>query len=659
MVTNSHPLSGRTQRDAANMLYDNSFGGIVVSAAAGSILVFGFPNPAVIHLKYAWFAMIMACLILRFADALYWRIALVNSDFDGKRATQRFTAGCLVTAALWAWYVVAVFDHMGIIELASTFIIVSAMAGGAATVLAANKFASVSYAAILLVPISICGILHDEQYRQMLGILGGLFAVVMILTTLKASEYTKEAIRLKNENADLLVQMGIEKQAVKDANDSLEEKVKDRTLKIYELSNIDPLTGLFNRKAFSKQLKYLLAKHDAEKESLALLFVDLDGFKGINDSQGHKVGDLVLSEISRRITVFADERHNICRWGGDEFLVALTNTDEETAANLAKQLISELSQPIKTDFEPLTIGATIGIAMYPKHGDSEEQLIKLADTAMYVQKKTSKSEAVVFSQEMMETLEREQHLREGLALAIPNKQMHLVYQPIIEAKTGKIASLEALLRWQFGDELILPNEFVPVAEQYGFIKDIGAWAVNRACQKASKWSSDHPFSVNVNVSVIQLMDKHFETIINHALTASGLDPERLHIEVTESVFAEKYRRLRRNVKTTQNRGIKVLIDDFGTGYSSLSQLQILGVNAIKIDRSFVRNMQKGGETIIEATLQIAKSLNYAVVAEGVETAAQAERLTELGVDYLQGFYFSKPMTEEGLNLWLEEIPDLA
>lgn len=457
------------------------------------------------------------------------------------------------------------------------------------------------------------------------------------------------AVKTNNENADLLIQMEKEKQAVHEANNNLEEKVKRRTEKIYELSNIDPLTGLFNRKAFLKDLDIYFADAMKKKYPIALLFVDLDGFKQINDSLGHSVGDEILQLTAERIVHTVGNKQKICRWGGDEFLVALPEYNADEGEKFAKALIACLSEPLHFDHNVLSVGATVGIAMYPTHSESAEEIIRLADTAMFVQKKTQKSTVRMFSRDMKEALRRERRLRDGLTLAVGNKQFTLQYQPIVEAGSKKIVVLEALLRWNFQSESVGPAEFIPIAEQYGIINKIGGWVLEKACLDLAHASDLEDCGVSINVSVIQLMQSSFLNDLKFALRESDLSAKRVHLEITESMFAQDLALLKFQIEKIQAMGVRVSIDDFGTGFSSLSQLQNLGVDTVKIDRSFVRDIDQGGLAIIQATLHIAKQLGCEVVAEGIETKEQYEQLLSIGVKYMQGYYFAMPQNIDSLS----------
>jgi len=483
-------------------------------------------------------------------------------------------------------------------------------------------------------------LLCAEYADRVLGILGFSFTIVMLAISSKSAAFTQHAIALKNENAALV--------------DHMEQEVEERTQRIYELSNTDPLTGLYNRTAFSKNLSKSLAELTKSGEELALLFIDLDGFKKINDTFGHEAGDQILKASAHRLQSITRDSNLLCRWGGDEFLVALERTDREAAIHLGREIIDALSLEHKTDDAKLSVGATIGVALFPIHETCESKLIQHADTAMYYQKKSKGSSVCVFNEEMEAEHLRELKLKNGLAKAIEKEQLRLVFQPIVSPKDGAPVSFEALLRWQFGDENIPPDQFIGIAEQYGLILDIGDWVMVQACHTAAEWQRSKPLPVCVNVSVIQFQDDGFPGMVDRALSESGLAPDCLHLEITESVFASDVKLLRKRIKAIQQRGIHVSIDDFGTGYSSLSVMQDLAVDTVKIDRSFINNLEGSSYAIVTAVIHAASIMKFDVVAEGVETQAQRETLAKLGVHKLQGFYFSKPLEIDALAMYLDE-----
>ncbi|MEP1444796.1 MAG: EAL domain-containing protein [Paraglaciecola sp.] len=635
MINETPPAKPAFHEDVAELLYGNALAGILVTLLASSLLVFGFPSPELQTYKLSWWAIISALMVIRLVDVFYWRKRKTQQNYNSKKAVSRFVTGTFASSIMWSIFCLYNSQYATSTELACMIIIVSALAGGAATVLAAHKITAMTYSLIMLGPFSLSLLLSNEQYQQVLGSLGLAFSLVMMITAKKSADFTTNAIHLKNDNAALVNQM--------------EQKVARRTAKIYQLSNLDPLTGLFNRSAFIHHLQKQLAVSQENDIPIALLFIDLDGFKKINDSLGHDTGDKVLKLTARRLEKFCDEQHLLCRWGGDEFLIASIGANQQTADKDAKKVIDAISEYYDFESNRLSIGATIGIALYPEHASKSNELIQLADTAMYYQKKKQPRSVGVFNQEMGQRLFREQRLKTALAEAINQQQLRMVYQPIVDAQSHEVIAFEALLRWNLDGENVPPDEFINLAEQYGLINSIGNWVLQQSCIAASQWieanTAIQPL-VSVNVSVLQLHNANFIEIVRSALSNAQLDPEKLTIEITESIFSDDKEIIFQRIKQLQSMGIKVSIDDFGTEYSSLSVIQDLAVNTVKIDRSFVNKLSSNGMAIIEAVNQMASSLNYEVIAEGVETQQQVQILSDLGIEMLQGYYFSKPLERD-------------
>ncbi|MCO4786418.1 MAG: EAL domain-containing protein, partial [Marinomonas atlantica] len=480
-------------------------------------------------------------------------------------------------------------------------------------------------------PLAIALLFSDEPFHNTLSYLTFAFFIVMTSGAKKAAQFTSRSIHLKHQNDHLLSHM--------------EQEVAKRTQEIYSLSNIDPLTSLFNRKAFSEKLYYRLQTQPNTK--LAVLFIDLDGFKTINDSLGHETGDTVIRKASKRIQQNIEPSDLLCRWGGDEFLLVVEQHDQ--LLEDAQELITQISSPYVIDGSKLCIGATVGISYYPQHGSQHDRLIQRADMAMYHQKRTEKGRVGIFDESLREHLLRELRLRDHLENAIHRHELFLVYQPIIATDTGRIDAVEALLRWRLDNEMIPPDEFIGVAEQYGFIRAIGLWVLGEACLAGKRMHAHNPeLSVSVNVSIQQLLDEDFPDEVAAILKHTDFPAHYLDLEITESLFAHDKRRLIENITQLKKTGIKVSIDDFGTGYSSLSVMQEFDVDYVKIDRSFIWSMDTGGRAIVEAVSQIGSAFNYKVVAEGVETEEQRRLLTNLGIEYLQGYLFLPPVPEEQL-----------
>ncbi|MEP4888616.1 MAG: bifunctional diguanylate cyclase/phosphodiesterase [Aliiglaciecola sp.] len=635
---------------------------------AAVFLVFALDTPNTHSLKLTWLSVVALITAFRFIDWLYWLIKLRRTKYQALGARNRVVLGVISLSLMWCIYSVVFYESMDLTELALTFAMLCTLSSGANSALSGHKKTAILYTVLLLTPASCMALFSGVTVHVFIGCLGILYNISITFSAARAADLTEEAVKLRNENKHILEKMHQEiaqndavheelSQAysqVTASKENLEKEVERRTDEIRMLSSLDPLTQLYNREAFIHQLSITAAKSIKSGHSVALLFIDLNGFKKVNDTLGHKVGDAVLVEVAGRIGAFAND-YQAGRWGGDEFLMVLPYADHETAISVANALLARISQPLDVMSNQLCVSATIGIAMLPEHTSSETELIQLADFAMFEQKKLHLSEPRMFTQDLFENLKQIENLRNGLQEAISRKQLYLCYQPIVKCKTKEPWSFEALLRWNFNGNLVGPDTFIPLAEQTGLIHEIGAWVLNRACIDASQWQHSPNASVSVNVSITQLLDSDFIGILDKALNTSKLQPERLHLEITESMFADNKDKVKAKINAIKDRNVQVSIDDFGTGYSSLSQLQTLNFDTIKIDRSFVLNMHQGGEAIIRATLFIAKQFGCKTVAEGIETEQEALKLSEMGVDYLQGFLFSKPIINDELRRWVENI----
>jgi diguanylate cyclase (GGDEF)-like protein len=652
------------------MLYDNSLVGLMFSALASAILTFLYGNET--EGKFTWWLAMNLILVVRILDLLEWRVRSGKVPSNGEIGVFRFGVGAIGTALLWSVHSVIFLPSMSIAEFCFTAIVLSSFAGGAVPLLSPSRVVSLGYSLTLLVPLGVVTITSEHEYQQLLGYVILPSTILLIPLCFKTSKFTQDAICQKIQNEQLLKEMELERNRVATSNSELqiassklnqsnaelEEEVKKRTEQVVRISNIDPLTKLLNRKAFTTNLEALISNAQEKNIPLALLFIDLNGFKKINDTMGHKVGDSVLVKICQRIVAFA-ELSRVGRWGGDEFLVALPYSDEETAMSIASAIVTSIDQPIYVHGNELHLTAAIGIAIAPQHSTSATELIQLADLTMCEQKSSSVAAPCMFSEHLKEKIEASQMILEGLQHAIHRKQLYLCYQPIVSSDEHIPWAFEALLRWDFNGTFVGPDQFIPLAEKSGLIKEIGAWVLNRACLDAKHWQHCSEATVSVNVSVIQLMDDGFIRHLDNCLQSSNLPPHRLHLEITESTFVENEEKVRFQLEQIQQRLVKISIDDFGTGYSSLSQLQTLPVNYVKIDKTFVDNMDGKGEAIIRATQFIARELDCKTIAEGVESQEQATKLASMGVDYLQGYYFSKPMKNEDLIVWQNPITNTS
>lgn len=429
---------------------------------------------------------------------------------------------------------------------------------------------------------------------------------------------------------------------------NIEEQKKDRE-KISRLAYHDSMTGLPNRLLLQQMLESMVKQADQEKRIMAVIFIDLDRFKIINDSVGHDKGDEILKKVAARMENKISKDHVLTRFNGDEFVLVVPNVKENEKVNdIVRRLIKSFDQPIAHNEDEFYLTASAGISLYPEDAKDAEELMKNADTALNLAKQKGAGKYQLFQEEMRIALYHRFELENDLRKALDKKEFLIFYQPQINLKTGKVCGCEALLRWRHPRMgLISPAKFIPLAEETGMINEIGKWVMKTACKQAKNWqdSGHEDFFVSVNVSVRQFQQQSFLNNVKEAIEESGLAPQYLHLELTESITLNNIRQSGIHVQSLKNLGVKVSIDDFGTGYSALSYLKDFSIDILKIDRSFVRNLRKDSNdgAIIQAILTMCKGLSMRAVAEGVETEEQLKLLKNYGCHCVQGFLYSQPL----------------
>jgi diguanylate cyclase (GGDEF)-like protein/PAS domain S-box-containing protein len=421
------------------------------------------------------------------------------------------------------------------------------------------------------------------------------------------------------------------------------------TLQVTHTAQHDFLTGLPNRILLNDRIKQAIAMAPRRNKKVAVLFLDLDGFKHINDSLGHSVGDKLLQSVAERLVTCVRGADTVSRQGGDEFVVLLSEMAQpEDAAVTSRRLLQAIAEPHVVDGHDLHVTSSIGVSVYPDDGQDAETLIKNADTAMYQAKENGRQTYRFFTSAMNERAVARQFIEEGLRRALERNEFTLHYQPKINLKTGAITGAEALLRWTHPVQgPISPAQFIPVAEDCGLILPIGNWALREACKQAQAWrSTGLPLTaIAVNISAIEFRNEHFLEGVFEILQDTGYDPRCLELELTESVLMKRAESTETILKALQAKGVRVAVDDFGTGYSSLSYLRKFSIDSLKIDQSFVRQITTSPDetSIVTAIINMAQSLNLRVVAEGVETQAEMLFLQAHNCEEAQGYYFSRPV----------------
>ncbi len=414
----------------------------------------------------------------------------------------------------------------------------------------------------------------------------------------------------------------------------------------------DPLTSLPNRSHFLSRLSHALELARRNSQQVVVIYLDLDRFKVINDTYGHEKGDVLLKQVSERLTSIARRNDTIARMGGDEFTVLLEGTSVDSiigASTFAQKILGLFNYPFRIDNHEFYVTCSIGISLYPNDGDDVTTLMKNSDMAMYRAKELGKNNFQFFSQEMNERAQKQLDMEAYLRHAVERNELRLEYQPIVDASTGKINSVEALLRWENADlGRVFPDIFIPLAESTGLIIPIGDWVVFTACEqiKALHNAGWNGLNVSVNISGRQLERNTLVDTVKTALDKTGLPPSCLTLEITESLLMKNIKATRAILQELRLLGVGISIDDFGTGYSSLNSLMVLPIDTLKIDKSFILEVTSNPQnlSLVQGIILIGHNLNLQVVAEGVETIEQADLLNINSCDKLQGYYFSRPVT---------------
>lgn len=453
---------------------------------------------------------------------------------------------------------------------------------------------------------------------------------------------------------------------LKFANIQLKHEIKERVVAQQELAHLakhDPLTSLPNRVLFYEVLQEAIHRAELEDDAIAVLLVDLDNFKQVNDTLGHPVGDRVLVDVSNRLNSIVNKNYFISRFGGDEFFVILQGCSDNFIVDAyAKEIIELMSQPFHLDGQEIRIGCSIGITLFPDDGKEPDQLIRDADIAMFHAKDQGRNMYQYFTKEMDQNITEKVTLRNMLHSALQRNEFEVHYQPQVEVKTGRVTGLEALVRWYpENGESISPDKFVPLLEESGLIAEVGAWVLRQACQQIGflhEKGLKH-MTVAVNLSPRQFLRENLAGTVESVLMETGLDSEYLEIEITENIFMEDLDLIQKTMLRLKEIGVKITLDDFGTGYSSLGYLKRFPIDGVKIDKEFIRDIfdKNDSRDLVAAIIAMANGLNlHTLVAEGVEEESQLNFLRKSNCPTYQGFLYSKPLPEEELQALLLKGP---
>ncbi len=441
----------------------------------------------------------------------------------------------------------------------------------------------------------------------------------------------------------------------------LEQEVEQRRAaehRVEHLATHDPLTNLPNRRGLYEELNELIYRSKRYRYSSAVIYVDLDGFKNVNDHFGHEAGDRLLTRVSANFKKIVRQTDAVARIGGDEFIVLITDINSDnTLITKIESLLYEASRPIKFKGHNIAVGASIGIALYPDHGEDAETLLHHADQAMYQAKNHGKNTFRFFTEDINERAHRQRELQDNLRKALPADEFSVFYQPIVDAKSGQVVSAEALMRW-YSEKLgqVFPDEFIPAAESAGLIPELGCWVLEKAIETGADWYRRYGVGLRmaVNASTIQFRNNMLFNAIREQIETHAWDPDLLEVEITEGLLLDDSPEVNTYINEISNCGVRLSVDDFGTGFSALSYLKNYPVNTVTNDRSVIMDLpgDKENEVLVQAIIAMAHGLRLEVIAEGVETIEQWDYLRNLDCDFAQGYYFGKPMPQEEFEEYL-------
>jgi diguanylate cyclase (GGDEF)-like protein len=603
---------------------------VLASITAGGV------GLAITHLAADRVVTTIVCLLgvsvaFRTACAFHFRKSAKNGMPVAPLWAHSYEGGSWACAALFGLLALATLVRSGDAAVhVLSVALAAAYAGGIASRNAGRMASIVGHSILVLAPTALGLWLAGGTGYRVLSIAMAIMMVGMMEIGAHTHRIVMEALRGQREKALL-------------------------ASKYERLARFDSLTGVENRMAMQMRLRDLFERNRKPQDAVAILWMDLDRFKEINDSLGHMVGDQLLCQVTEKLMEALDGRGYVARFGGDEFILVCPDTDRDTARAIAEDVMAYFQHGFEIGQDMLNVTASIGIAVGPQDGRAMDELMKHADVALYQAKREGRNRAVCFTWSMKERFNRANLIETGLRRAIENQELSLHYQPIFDLATGKVAVCEALMRWTHPTlGRVPPSEFIPAAEAIGVIEALSEWALRQACAAAAQWPNG--IRVAVNISPASLASGDLPRTIIAILLESGLPARRLELEVTESLFLEDNRHTSQMLKELQLIGLKLVLDDFGTGYSSLSYLRSYRFDTIKVDQSFMADIghSKEDQAIIQAVGQIARSLEMTTVAEGIETEEQFRHARAAGFTEGQGFLLCPPQPEDIIARMLAE-----
>ncbi|CAM4420713.1 EAL domain-containing protein [Paenibacillus alkaliterrae] len=503
---------------------------------------------------------------------------------------------------------------------------------------------------------SLMDITDPDRLDEVPGIIRDLLAKGQI--TFEWSYLSKNGLKIPVEISSRIFTLNGVKVVLADSRDITERKRAEETIK--HMAYHDALTGLPNRSLFYNRLSYAMLHAKIHNLMLAVMFVDLDRFKLINDTLGHSVGDFLLQAVAERLQNCLREVDTLSRQGGDEFTVIIEKIAKEEAAHVAQRILYSFSQPFLIEGRELFITPSIGVSLYPADGHDIETLVKNADTAMYHAKEQGRNNYQFYTSDMNKMITKKMMLENALRKALERQEFTIFYQPQVSIQTNKMIGMEALIRWQHPEMgLISPTEFIPLAEETGLIVPIGEWVLRTVCSQNKAWQAAEypPVRISVNLSARQFQQGNLADTLSRILQETRLEPQYLELEITESIIMQNIEKTIATLNELKLMGVQISVDDFGTGFSSLSYLKHFPVDTLKIDQSFVWdiNICPKDTAIVTTIINMAHNLQLKVIAEGVETQEQFTFLKQQQCDEVQGYLFSKPLSCEEAEKMLQSL----
>lgn len=522
-------------------------------------------------------------------------------------------------------------------------------------------------------------IAHQTLSHTLIGLSILLYMVMLTLFTRIANRQFLTKVRLQFDNEKLIVNLNHEvdqrELIIRQRTGELvksnielkrtEEQLKRNEISLHHLAHHDTLTELPNRLLLIDRLNHSINKAERADMGLALMFIDVDNFKEINDSLGHSVGDELLQAVAERLNMSLRKEDTAARLGGDEFTIILEELDDDKfASTVAEKLLNSFKQPIKLKDREITITISIGISIFPGHGTDTETLLRNADSAMYRTKNEGRNGFRIYSEDLTERAIARLAIESDLRSALTDDQFQLHFQPQVCMSSGRIVGVEALIRWLHPKEgLLYPDRFISLAEEIGLIDEIGLWVIQSCCQNQVKWKQAGfaDLHMAINISGRQLVDEHFADKMRNVIQDTGCDPGCIELEITEGYLIQHPDKTAMQCNDLRQLGVSIAIDDFGTGYSSLTYLKQFPISKLKIDYSFIRDIldDPNDQAITRAIIALGKSLDLTVIAEGVENEEQKKFLQAEGCDLAQGYYFSRPLPEKVLLDYLQKSFSLS